>query len=389
MKKMSIIGGAFALAACIGCATQCGAQGPNFQNVKWERDAFDSGVWTIDDAGVMTASKDRAIWSTVDYENFILDFDYKLEAAANSGVLIYVIDKDNWIPGSIEIQLLDDNHERWRKDAPHLKNSSLYGHLAPLATPGKPAGEWNHMTVTAKGQSIKVELNGVKTIDADISAWKDAKKNPNGTRIPPWLSTPWATIPTTGRIGFQGMHGGAKPFFRNVRVAAIPDLKPYTDGATARTAEYRRQRDLAEKLAKEPTLTVDLESVRGNAAGYIDSEAPEMAFNPGTGKKLCCNWIGKLTLSAALTKQSTVSHYTLASANDYAGRDPKTWNLYVSDDGKNWQLVDSRKDVKFTSRNQLQNFELAKPVTATQFKLEVLANHGEKMIQFSRLTFRK
>jgi len=204
------------LLACGGCMT---GDEPAFEAMKWEKSAFDSGVWTVDAEGVMTASKDAAIWSAVDYENFILDFDYKLDPAANSGVIIYTSDTKNWIPGSVEIQLLDDNHPRWAKDAPRLKNSSLYGHLGPSATPAKPAGEWNHMTVIAKGQRIRVVLNGVQTIDADISIWKDAKKNPDGTSIPPWLSVPWATIPTKGRVGFQGMHGGARPYFRNVRIA--------------------------------------------------------------------------------------------------------------------------------------------------------------------------
>lgn len=215
MKAKSICS---ALAVLGAGAAIAGAE-PAYENMKWEPKAFDSGVWTVDADGVMTASKDAAIWSAVDYEDFILDFDYKLDPAANSGVVIYAIDTDNWIPGSIEIQLLDDNHPKWVKDPPRLKNSSLYGHLAPLATPGRPAGEWNHMTVTAKGQDIKVVLNGVTTIDTNISQWTSAKKNPDGTDIPPWLSTPWATIPTKGRVGFQGMHGGAKPYFRNVRIA--------------------------------------------------------------------------------------------------------------------------------------------------------------------------
>ena len=348
MNKLMLMGGAVALAAGVGCTakTCCLAKGPAFEDVKWEATAFDSGVWTIDKDGVMTASKDNAIWSATDYEDFILDFDYKLDPGANSGVVIYAIDTANWIPGSIEIQLLDDNHERWKKDPPRLQNSSLYGHLGPKATPAKPAGEWNHMTVTAKGQKIKVAVNGVETIDADISVWTDAKKNPDGSDIPPWLSTPWAEIPTTGRIGFQGMHGGAKPYFRNVRVAKI-------------------------------------------ASGLSKAEAPEMAFVAEKGKKLCCDWKGKLTLQATLKEPATVASYTVASGNDYAGRDPKAWELYASENGTDWTLVDTQKDISFARRNDIKLFTLAKPVKAAAFKLVVTAHHGEEKVQFSRVTFRK
>lgn len=207
-----------ALAAC-GLAGGCCCGKLDYANLEWSHDAFDSGVWTKDASGVMTASKDAAIWSESEHENFVLDFEYKLDPGANSGVIIYASDTKNWIPGSVEIQLLDDNAPKWKKDAPFLKNSSLYGHLAPSAAPAKPAGEWNHMTVFANGQSVKVFLNGVKTIDADLSRWTSAKKNPDGSDIPPWLSVPWAEVPTKGRIGFQGMHGGAKPYFRSVRIA--------------------------------------------------------------------------------------------------------------------------------------------------------------------------
>ena len=164
MKKIM---GFTTLALCAACCTaDCGKT--QLEPMKWADDAFASGVWTKDAQGVLTASKDAAIWSANEYENFTLSFEYKLDPAANSGVIIYCpTDKmQKWIPNSVEIQLLDDNHDKWKKDPGYLKNSSLYGHLAPLATPAKPAGEWNQMTVTAKGQKIVVTLNGVKTIDA-------------------------------------------------------------------------------------------------------------------------------------------------------------------------------------------------------------------------------
>ena len=218
--KMLIGMTALAMCAACGAAEKCckGALAP----MKWADDAFASGVWTKDAQGVLTAGKDAAIWSADEYENFTLSFEYKLDPAANSGVIIYCpSDKcggAKWIPNSVEIQLLDDNHEKWKNDKPYLKNSSLYSHLAPLATPARPAGEWNKMTVTAKGKKIVVTLNGVKTIDADLSQWTSAKKNPDGSKIMPWLSRPWAELATKGRIGFQGMHGGAKPYFRNVKI---------------------------------------------------------------------------------------------------------------------------------------------------------------------------
>jgi hypothetical protein len=183
--------------------------------------AYTKGVWFINEKADLTANKDEAIWTNRDYENFVLDLEYMCDPAANSGVLIYCSDMANWIPNTVEIQILDDNNPHWVKEAPHAKNGGLYGHLPPKVNNVKPAGEWNRMTVTAQGKHVTVAVNGEITVDTDLSQWTSAKKNPDGTDIPSWLSRPWADLPTKGRIGLQGKHGGAAIFFRNVRIQEL------------------------------------------------------------------------------------------------------------------------------------------------------------------------
>ena len=182
---------------------------------------FTKGVWFINGKGDLTANKDEAIWTNRDYENFILDLEYTCDPAANSGVLIYGSDLVNWIPNTVEIQILDDNNPHWSKEQPFAKNGGLYGHLPPKINNVKPASEWNRMTVTARGQHVKVAVNGEITVDTDLSQWTSAKKNPDGTDIPPWLSRPWAELPTKGRIGLQGKHGNASIYFRNIRIKEL------------------------------------------------------------------------------------------------------------------------------------------------------------------------
>ncbi len=180
---------------------------------------FAKGVWHEVEKGVITAEKDSAAWLKGEWENFVLEFEYKLDPAANSGVIIYCSSRKKWIPNSIEVQLLDDNDPKWRKDPPRLKNAGLYGHVGPEKSCVKPAGEWNKMRIEAFGKKIKVVCNGVVTVEEDISRYKSAKKNPDGTSIKPWLSRPLASLETKGSIGFQGMHGGARPYFRNIRIS--------------------------------------------------------------------------------------------------------------------------------------------------------------------------
>ena len=66
-----------------------------------------------------------------------------------------------------------------------------------------------------------VVLNGEHIITMDMSKWTSAKKNPDGSDIPGWLSKPKAELPTQGKIGLQGRHAGAPIWFRNIKVKVI------------------------------------------------------------------------------------------------------------------------------------------------------------------------
>jgi hypothetical protein len=80
-----------------------------------------AGVWSWKDGELTPKDKDEVIWSKKEYENFILDLEFNLEPAANSGVLVYCSDLQNWIPNTIEIQLLDDAAPKWANIPPQLE----------------------------------------------------------------------------------------------------------------------------------------------------------------------------------------------------------------------------------------------------------------------------
>ncbi|HSQ79227.1 MAG TPA: DUF1080 domain-containing protein [Candidatus Bathyarchaeia archaeon] len=178
---------------------------------------YPAGIWTVAD-GVITASEDQVLWAEPDYENFVLDLEFKTAPGTNSGVIVYCTDTANWIPNSVEIQIADDFAEQWAKSPATWHCGAIFGHLAPTKSMVKQPGEWNHFTITCVGKRITVELNGEKVTDMDMSLWTSAKTNPDGSEIPSWLSRPYAELATKGRIGFQGKHAGAPIFFRNIRI---------------------------------------------------------------------------------------------------------------------------------------------------------------------------
>ena len=189
---------------------------------------YDPAIWHRDAEGCLTAEKDVAIWTKADYGRFELVCEYNLEPAANSGVLLYCSNTKSWIPNAVEIQLLDDAAPKWKGLNPRQANLSFFGHQAPTSNPAKPAGEWNQLTVVADGPKIAVSLNGVQVNACDLSVWTDAKKLPDGSPIPPWLSRPWSDLAHIGKIGFQGRHAGAGVRFRNVKIRPLPAAKPRT-----------------------------------------------------------------------------------------------------------------------------------------------------------------
>jgi hypothetical protein len=181
---------------------------------------FPAGVWTCDD-GELTASADKVIWSEKEYENFVLDLEFKNGPAANSGVLLYVTDIKRWVPNSVEVQITDDYAEKWAKANPTWRCGAIFGRLAASECMVKKAGEWNRFTITAKGPMIDVVLNGKLVTSMDMRKWDSPTHNPDGTKKPGWLNKPLNTHPTQGRIGLQGKHGGAPIWFRNIRIKEL------------------------------------------------------------------------------------------------------------------------------------------------------------------------
>jgi hypothetical protein len=63
--------------------------------------------------------------------------------------------------------------------------------------------------------------------------------------------------------------------------------------------------------------------------------------------------------------------YTIVSANDTPGRDPKSWELLGSNDGKKWTSLDKRTDEKFSSRHQARDFKVDNAQAFSKYKLLV------------------
>lgn len=181
---------------------------------------YPKGIWSFDN-GVLTATQDRCIWTKKEYENFVLDLEFKNAPGTNSGVFVYCSDVEDFIPNSVEVQIADDFSPLWSSKPKTWQCAAIFGHLAAKTSAVKRPGEWNRMTITCQGPKISVRLNGQQVTEMDMRKWTSAEKNPDGTEIPAWLSKPKATLATKGHVGFQGKHGGAPIYFRNMKIKTL------------------------------------------------------------------------------------------------------------------------------------------------------------------------
>jgi len=182
---------------------------------------FPASVWSWKNGELTPKDKDEVIWSKKEYENFILDLEFNMDPAANSGVLVYSSDLQNWIPNTLEIQILDDPAPKWADIPPNWKCGGIFGHSVPRKAATKKAGEWNRMTIRCQGPYISVLLNGELETDINMKDWKSGKKSPDGSEIVDFEPRPLAEMATKGRIGLQGAHGGIPTHFRNIKIKSL------------------------------------------------------------------------------------------------------------------------------------------------------------------------
>jgi hypothetical protein len=141
--------------------------------------------------------------------DFALEFDYKLSQGCNSGVFVRVSDLKNPVMTGLEIAL-DDTTGTGMHDP-----GAVYDLAAPTVNALKPAGEWNHMTITAARAKLTVELNGTPVTRVDLDRFDKPGERPDGSKHK-FKDVTVKNLARSGYLGFQDH--GSDCWFRNVRI---------------------------------------------------------------------------------------------------------------------------------------------------------------------------
>lgn len=124
------------------------------------------------------AGKGGVLFTKDEYADFVARVEFKLPPGGNNGLAIRYPGKGRASYDAMcELQILDDDAEKYSKLDPRQYHGSVYGMVAPHRGYLRPVGEWNYQQVTVRGPRITVELNGTVIVDADVSQVTEFKDN--------------------------------------------------------------------------------------------------------------------------------------------------------------------------------------------------------------------
>ena len=168
--------------------------------------------------GVLVCKKQGGgrLFTTKEYADFILRFEFKLEPGGNNGIAIRSPLEGRPSRAGMEIQVLDDTAPRYKKLKPYQFHGSVYGMVPAKRGHQKPVGQWNSEEILCDGSHVKVTLNGTVIVDADLNK---IDKPMDGYEHP-------GRLRKQGFVGFIGH--GTRVEFRNIRIKELSSAEKGT-----------------------------------------------------------------------------------------------------------------------------------------------------------------
>lgn len=125
--------------------------------------------WQASDGTILcTGQKGPWLRSEKEYDDFNLRLRYKLKPGGNSGIYVRVPSGGNHHgkDAGVEIQVLDDDAEKYAKLKPYQYTGSVYAVAPATEHVGRPAGEWNALEINCQGDEYTITHNGVVIVHA-------------------------------------------------------------------------------------------------------------------------------------------------------------------------------------------------------------------------------
>ncbi len=147
-----------------------------------------------------------------------------------------------------------------------------------------------------------------------------------------------------------------------------------TDSHLDSVSDADTQTDTGEDTVIDTGTEEEGAIITASGENVEDGETKEMAFDgDDTTKWLTFENAGWIQYDFAKETSKIVSGYSITSANDFPGRDPKDWSLKGSDDGISWTVLDERTNECFTDRLQTRVFRVNNETAYKMYRLDVSA----------------
>jgi len=175
----------------------------------WQAFGGNIDCWKAEKGMLVTEGGEGCGWlaTAEEYGDFELELEFRLPPGGNSGVFIRAPKEGNPAFEGSEIQILDDYSDQYKDLKPWQFCGSVYATVAPSRRVTRPAGEWQKYHISCVGSKVKVSLNGIQIIDADLNEHLDKIKDHPGLKR------------TSGFIGLQ--NHGTRLEFRNLRIRPL------------------------------------------------------------------------------------------------------------------------------------------------------------------------
>ncbi|MDF9797348.1 hypothetical protein OKW21_002611 [Catalinimonas alkaloidigena] len=177
--------------------------------------------WDVVNGELTTDGSSGDIITKDTYENYILEFDWKIERGGNSGVIYNVVEDEKY--GSTyetgpEYQLIDAENYKEVHDY-ELEETQVtaanYALHVPTSQPTKPAGEYNHSKIVVNKGKVEHWLNGEKVVDYELwtPEWQEKVTQTKFKDMPDYGKA------KSGHIALQG-HGDAV-WFKEIKIKEL------------------------------------------------------------------------------------------------------------------------------------------------------------------------
>ncbi len=116
---------------------------------------------------------------------------------------------------------------------------------------------------------------------------------------------------------------------------------------------------------------------------YYENQEVEFSADGDPQTKWCVIHNGKpVQWQTEAGSEITPRFYVFTSADDVPGRDPRTWTLEASNDGRSWRVIDERRDEELQPpRHQRRLYKLSHPVSGRFFRFTFQPNAGVEHFQ--------